>query len=480
MPMKLTNFKAEPSVPNKPSAILGTFEGECALASMINLNGMYIPRDVWVKLFASDDFKRGIEHKWYIGFLGHPADPECQEFKEGCIIMVDGSIDDNDVVHGKFLLINTPVGRVVKTYIDAGVEFGISVRGLGDLMGNTVDADTFIFKGFDLVAFPAYPDSIPVFSEIAASTDSKRRQAYKKICASVTQELSNINSCEALDIIQQQFAPQSEEYECIQTRKEELSSATTQELVDMLQTKLDSMTSLYLQAVEDVRSLQTQIEELQENSIAIQSAYSRKLKAVQRITSNQIADLQKDVNTYDAENTKLRSINASLKSDIVNKGSSIESLKRRTNTLKSLEATLSNVRKDNLKYVEKIDSLNTVIASKDTKISNLTERLDKTVVQANKLKEEASNRDVEISALEKRLQDREKVIADYQQAYADMYANAVGIHLSNIPVTASTTVSELKRIIRTTPSNSIQDILSTPDVVDYEDSSYTQDDIITM
>ena len=48
----------------------------------------------------------------------------------------------------QFDLIDTPVGRIVKTFQDAGVTFGISVRGAGDIINNSVDPDTFVFIVF--------------------------------------------------------------------------------------------------------------------------------------------------------------------------------------------------------------------------------------------------------------------------------------------------------------------------------------------
>ena len=42
----------------------------------------------------------------------------------------------------------------------------------------------------------------------------------------------------------------------------------------------------------------------------------------------------------------------------------------------------------------------------------------------------------------------EEVIADYQQAYANIYANAIGISVSGLTVTASTSVGDLENLIQ--------------------------------
>ena len=178
--MARRNIKSEEEINDSgiEDGILGVYEGECADANVTNNNGLDIQREVWETVFHSDEYKTGIEKGWYIGYLGHPEDPGCQEFKDSCIVMTEGHIEDNGKVFGKFNLLDTPVGRIVNTLRKAGVKFGISVRGAGDIIANSVDPETFVFRGFDLVAFPAYPDAVPEFKAIAASTDLKEQNWY--------------------------------------------------------------------------------------------------------------------------------------------------------------------------------------------------------------------------------------------------------------------------------------------------------------
>ena len=177
----------------KKSTVIGVFEGECADSNITNENGLDITRPVWEVVFSSEEYTRAIEMGWYIGFLGHPDDPGCMDFEHACIVMTEGHIDANGKVHGKFNLIDTPVGRIVKAFIDAGVIFGISVRGAGDIINNSVDPETFVFRGFDLVAFPAFPESIPVFTEIAASTKIDDQRTYKAVCAAIQKNVPSIS-----------------------------------------------------------------------------------------------------------------------------------------------------------------------------------------------------------------------------------------------------------------------------------------------
>lgn len=449
---KLTNFTpSSEEAANK--GILGIFEGECALASMTNLNGMDITRQVWVNLFNSDDFKKGIKHKWYIGFLGHPQDPECQEFQNGCIIMIDGNINDDDIVWGKFELVATPVGKIVKTWIDAGVEFGISVRGVGDLIGNSVDPDTFVFKGFDLVAFPAYPDSIPVFSEIAASTNSVKRKQYQRICAAVDSQLSSITSCEALDMIQKQFAPQSEQFKKIEDRKHELEN-DKKEPPHILEEKLNGLMELYLSKCKEVQQLKDKLAEIEDTLYSTEIECNRKIKSIERINADQIDKLNK-AEIYATRKLKsLSAINSKLKSEI-------EASKNQSSI------AISQIKKDNLKYRQDISAANKVISEQKERISSLTLDLDKTVAEVDKFKRKTSNRDEKIQNLQSEIIACHRLIEEYQQSYANMYANAAGVYLKDVPVSASTSVSELQKLISNAPSKDLDDLMTVPDIMEY-------------
>ena len=169
-------------LPAGTSSIIGTIEGEALDTNITNKNGLDITREVIENVLASDDYKDGIENGWFIGFLGHPEDPNCMDFKNAGVVMTDMSIDDDGKVYAKFNIVNTEVGQVIKTFTDAGVKFGISIRGAGDIIGTEVDPDTFIFRGFDVVTFPAYPESIPKF-DIAAATDTKYRKKQSPFSA---------------------------------------------------------------------------------------------------------------------------------------------------------------------------------------------------------------------------------------------------------------------------------------------------------
>ena len=445
--MKLPAKSVE-ATENKNLAILGTYEGECADSNITNLNGLDITRPVWENVFNSEDYKKAIELGHYIGYLGHPEDPNCMDFKDACIVMTEGHIDDNGKVYGKFNLIDTPVGRIVKTFQDAGVTFGISVRGAGDIENNSVDPETFIFRGFDLVTFPAFPESIPKF--VAASSDAESQAKYKKICAAVNSNLQNITSSEALKIIQSQFAEQSDEYRNIEARITELGD----EVEDISDEKIQAVTALYLESIEANNQLKAKIASMERAYSSEIVKHRRKIASLERICLSQSSKMQEAIRASEIR------------------------VKTAVAASSKLKKSLLSARENNLKYIQKIDASKKDVEEKTSVISSLQSKLSKTVTAAENDKRRSSNLDEKLTRLTSEISACKKMLAEYQDAYANLYSSALGVDLKNITVTATTSVDELQRSISGTVNASLDDAFAEPMHVDaYEDYD---DEIVTL
>ena len=470
-------IKAETTQTADNKTILGTFTGKCCDAAVFNNNDMKLDRELFEKLIDSEEYKDAMEHRYYIGFLGHPEDPNCQDFKDACIVMTSMEIKPNDEIYGTFDLIDTPVGRVVKTFIDAGVEFGISIRGAGDVdaEGN-VDPDTFIFRGFDLVAFPAYNDAVPEFLEIAATSDPK----YRKIKAAITTNLPYITSATALDEIQSTLNPHSAEYKKLEARKQDIGTpdescpeCSDEELEEITAKKLRCMTDMYIEECEKVRKLEKALAATRTELKSVKASCERKIQSLKRITASQNDLMTRRVTKVTATNrrlekelqladSKIRKVEAS-KSVLADKNSALQDKNSELQGKNSaISKELDRANKNNLIYKQKIECSSADIEDRDATISDLQKELNKTVVASATAKRDASNRDEEVKQLKSELSSSDQTIADlesrivacedmlfeYQQAYADFYATALGTSVSGLPITASTSVSELKDLIQ--------------------------------
>lgn len=443
------------------NSVIGIFEGECADSNITNENGLDITRPVWENIFSSESYQQAIELGWYIGFLGHPDDPGCMDFRNACIVMTEGHIDENGKVYGKFNLIDTPVGRTVKTFIDAGVTFGISVRGAGDIVNNSVDPDTFVFRGFDLVSFPAFPESIPTFTAIAASSDVESQKKYKAICAAVKENLPSIDSCEAIDILQCQFAEQSDEYKALEDRKKEIKGCNLtdddvieRDDIDITKDKVESMTKLYLEQVEANNHLKKENEILSSKLASNEIESRRKISSISRITADQIRSA---TDAKDAAEKRCKQLVAA----------SIR-----------MKETISQERSNNLKYLQKISESKNIVDSKDSLISSLRARLNETVTASANVERRTSNLDEQLKKSKDEIIACKKMLKDYQDAYAELYSQAVGADLQKVKVTASTSVSSLRSAITSSISRKPSSIKE-PEEIDVDDC-YFDDDIVTI
>lgn len=434
------------------STVIGQFEGKCADANVVNANNMEIGRDVWSNVFESDEYKLAIQRGHYIGYLGHPEDPGCQDFQNACIVLKECHMENDGQVFGKFDLIDTPVGRIVKSFIDAGVKFGISVRGAGDVIGGVVDPDTFVFRGFDLVAFPAYSDAVPAFTEISASSDIEKQKAYKKICATIDKNLPNVQSSVCLDTLQQMFSSKSTIYKAIDTQKNRIACNNN---VDVMKQKIEATTSLYLDAVSKVKDVKCANQCLQEQ-LKVEKGkcqkYRRKLDSMYRILSsqqdvfrNKCSKQDEAIDRYKAEidkfNKQLEEVSCSSNKELERKYTLVVS----ANT--KLKKDNELLRKNNLCYKQEISSSKSNEKEKDSIIASLQQQLSQTVTAAESADKKLSNRDKKMKELKADVDKAIKVIEQYQDAFASLYACAIGVKVDSIPINANTSVDELKKLI---------------------------------
>lgn len=440
--MKTVAFENVSTTDLMSPTILGQFDGECLVLDKINNNGWEMDNELWEKLLDSEEYEKAIKHGWYIGYLGHPEDPNCMDFEHACIVLRSLELKNNGKLYGKFDLIDTPVGRIVKAFIDAGVKFGISIRGVGDIVGQKIDPDTFIFRGFDLVTFPAYPDSIPSYTAIAASTDTATVQKCKAIKASIETNLDQITSKSTLDEMKLQFSENSDEYKAIESKESELNAEPANDVKDE---KLIAMTNLYVESSTRVAELNDQIDKLNREIVAAKKSYDTRISAIKRITAAQISDIHSKC----------------------------------TNAAKAYKHKVSATADLNLKYKQEVTASRQVIAQKDTTISKLNAQLNETVAQNRANQQRKSNLDSKVNQLGQELEATQTLLQEYQDAYAKLYATAIGAKASQISISANTSVNQLRSVIAATNT------VNVPAKVEYiqpiDDSEILEDDdIITI
>lgn len=154
-------------------------EGIFMQGDIKNRNGRVYPSDVLEK--EMDRYKKTfIETKRSLGELGHPDGPSINGDRVSHLI-TEMKKDGSNFI-GKAKILGTPMGEIVKTFIDEGVKVGVSTRGLGSVK-QTKDGimevqNDFHLATVDIVTDPSGPDcfvngimeNTEYFYDIAAGT----------------------------------------------------------------------------------------------------------------------------------------------------------------------------------------------------------------------------------------------------------------------------------------------------------------------
>ena len=101
-----------------------------------------------------------VEKKRALGELNHPQGPTVNLDKVSHLI-TELHFKGNDC-YGKAKVLETPMGKIVKSLIDEGAQLGVSSRGMGSLKDiggiNEVQQD-FMLSAVDIVADPSAPSA---------------------------------------------------------------------------------------------------------------------------------------------------------------------------------------------------------------------------------------------------------------------------------------------------------------------------------
>ena len=163
----------------------------------------------------------------------------------------------------------------------------------------------------------------------------------------------------------------------------------------------------------------------------IKSAESRKIDSLNRITAAQMKDMDQALADAASRTKKAVLSSQSLSKDLAD-----------------VSKRLRSAEDANLKYSQKIEANTQIIREKDSIISKLQSNLSETVRKANDAEAKTSNCDAQIAKLQRSIEAAQALVDEYQNAYAQIYANALGVGLEHVSVTATTTVSELQQIIK--------------------------------
>ena len=137
-------------------------EGIFMQSEVKNKNGRLYPLGVLEKE-VNRYVKEYVEPKRAFGELGHPDGPTVN--LDRASHMITSLVKEGKNFVGRAKILDTPNGKIVKSFIDEGARLGVSSRGMGTLKSESkgksqiVQSDFFLATAADIVADPSAPNA---------------------------------------------------------------------------------------------------------------------------------------------------------------------------------------------------------------------------------------------------------------------------------------------------------------------------------
>jgi hypothetical protein len=134
-------------------------EGIFMQAEKPNRNGRMYGKGIMER--EVQKYQELINEKRSLGELGHPPNPSINLNQVSH--MITGLKFEGNDIHGRAKILDTPMGKIAKNFIEEGVRLGVSSRGLGSVKLNKEGVnevqDDFHLATVDIVADPSAPDA---------------------------------------------------------------------------------------------------------------------------------------------------------------------------------------------------------------------------------------------------------------------------------------------------------------------------------
>ena len=402
------SYKSE----SKRKGVLGTLEGICADCIRATRNGRKYDDAVWQHAFNDPIVKEHFACGGIFGQLGHPKEDqsENEEFNNIAICMPEPPVKGPDGrLRGRWDILDTPNGRILKCLCDYGYKIGISSRGNGDVVtdfdGNeSVDPDTFEFKAFDAVLLPAVKEAR--LNLVTESLNDKEKNLKKALKESIdnSNDIDKAVMLQTLDDLGIDYIQPSENEEgnnddIVVDYQPEVADNNGMDLVDNLQAALKEINDLKMQLFDlnekisvsntkEIR-LENQISKLQNalkksrESSKVAEAMKHQLLSMKEQLENSVLEQQRQKKLAESYKNKLEQVKSSktqldesvstdkkviqsLNNKIKSLQESLDSKNSKDNTLvESLKTELTNLKHDsqikNSQYIKKLNESNETV-----------------------------------------------------------------------------------------------------------------------
>lgn len=395
------------------SPILGRLSGPCADIVNQTRNGRKYSEELWEKVFKDPIVKEYFDCGGILGELNHPEDRTETDLSKVCVCMSEPPKKENGQLVGKWDILDTPNGRILKCLCDYGYKIGVSSRGTGDVVtdfdGNeSVDPDTYEFTAFDIVLLPAVkaarldyvteslnnqkPLKVALTEAINKSTEDEKKimkETLKTLDINLNENVQSSSSTDDVDIdasnnadtasnigadavksLQETLKRNTELEKEIVELQEKLSVCYAKEAnTEDLNTKLSEMQKRLDNANKASDLLRSRVSLLTEKLNKTDEILNDKTIFIEKLSQQQKNETKKNIQNVKSLNESVKSKEAqvaSLKNEVQSLNESIASLKSQSEQQKQkLEESVADLQKDlaikNKEYSTKLSKANSLV-----------------------------------------------------------------------------------------------------------------------
>lgn len=392
---------------------LGRFQLICCDYANDTENGRFYSERLWERASAEGSkMAQRISNKICFGELDHPADRLDSHLTCSAVNLVEFVKNPEDKTYvGTFDILDTPYGRMVRTYLDYGSKIGVSSRGAGDLVvkegRQCVDEDTYDWEAFDVVLDPA------VAKSKAKVLESKQVGLGKSL----------------LDIVNESTDP----YELNLMKKliENTDVPERDSILESIENKLSSNDSdggaTLSKLIEDLEVATGKVGELEsKNAELIKDASA---------SATRVSVLERTVSSLKAANLKLRS--ESTKSDRLHQESVRklnEQLSRAKSALEVRDDQISRLQSDNSVMESTVRSLRSQLSESQRNLEESSKELSDSRKVLSESRAVITESQSSTKKLEKDLEESKKYIESYKDELASKDVTIAQMKESNASV----------------------------------------------
>lgn len=143
------------------SGVLASYKATFMQFNKVNENNRIYPSEIGKNRILTEKVQQSIKENKLLGEINHPKDRFDVDYEKVAINTTSLYYDEpSDSIKGTFDILDTPMGRILKTLVDYGTHISLSARAMGksrNVKGvDEILEDTYVFKTFDAVTDPGF------------------------------------------------------------------------------------------------------------------------------------------------------------------------------------------------------------------------------------------------------------------------------------------------------------------------------------